>query len=145
MSSAPVRDAIEAAVVAAADPWQVFDLSDFVTLEQCLGEVDSTAILIQYVASDETIVTIGGEGNQGYEETGSCVLHMVVPTGFDSAPVVAKGDEIRLALRGRRIDSGVVLEQVDPFSDFGSGSTGLYGGAWHGWAANIFFYTRDCG
>jgi hypothetical protein len=144
MSSGPVRDAINEAVAVAAAPWQTFDLSDYVTLEDCLGEIDSHAILIQYTAAGEDIVTIGGEGNQGYEETGSVVLHMVVATGFASAPTIQKGDEIRLALRGRRIEPSVTLEQVDPFTDFGQG-TGLYGGAWHGYASNIFYSRRDCG
>ena len=144
MSSGPVRDAINEAVAEAADPWQVFDLSDFITLEDCLSQVDSQAILIQYTASGENIVTIGGEGNQGYEETGSVVLHMVVPTGFDSGPTVAKGDEIRQALRGRRIEPSIVLEQVDPFVDFSVG-LGLYGAAWHGWGSNVYYVRRDCG
>jgi hypothetical protein len=145
MSSGPVRDAINEAVAVAAAPWQTFDLSDYVTLEDCLADIDSHAILIQYIDSGENIVTIGGEGNQGYEESGSVVVHMVVATGFASAPTVAKGDEIRLALRGRRIEPSVILEQVDPFTDFGAGSTGLYGGAWHGWASNILYVRRDCG
>ena len=143
MSSQSVRDAINEAVAAAALPLETFDLSDFVTLEDCLSQVDSQAVLIQYVASDESIVTIGGQGNQGYEETGSVVIHLVTPSGFDSAPIVAKGDEMRLALRGRRLDDSVVLEQVDPFTDFGGGAG--YSGAWKGWAANIYYYSRDCG
>lgn len=144
MSSAVVRDAINQAVADAAAPWPTFDLSDFVTLEDCLSQIDSQCVLIQYVAAGEQMVTIGGEGNQGYEESGSVVLHMVVPTGFDSGPTVTKGDEIRTALRGRRIEPSVTLEQVDPFADFGIGA-GMYGGAWHGWGANIYYVRRDCG
>ena len=144
MSSLDVRTAITAAVAAAAAPWPAYDLSDYVSLEDALGSVDSESILIQYVTSGENIVTIGGEGNQGYEETGSVVLHMVVPTGFESDPTVAKGDSIRLALRGQRVAPDVTLEQVDPFTDFGLGS-GLRVGAWHLWASNVFYSRRDCG
>lgn len=144
MSSNPVRQAINDAVAIAAAPWLTYDLSDFVTMDEALSDIDSTVILIQYTASGDNIVTIGGEGNQGYEETGSVVLHMIVPTGFDSEPTVEKGDTIRLALRGRRLDNDTTVEQFDPFTDFGIGS-GLYPGAWHGWATNLYYSRRDCG
>ena len=144
MSSATVRDAINTAVTAAAVPWPTFDVSDYVTLEECLGNVDSQCVLIQYAASSESIVTIGSEGNQGFVESGSVVLHMVTPTGFDSGPIVTKADEIREALRGRRVAPSVTVEQMDPFTDFGIGM-GLYGAAWHGWGANLIYVRRDCG
>jgi len=144
MSSNPVRQAINEAVATAAAPWPTYDLSDFVTMDEALADTDSTVILIQYTAAGDNMVTVGGEGNQGYEETGSVVLHMVVPTGFESEPTIIKGDEIRLALRGRRLDNDVAVEQFDPFTDFGIGS-GLYPGAWHGYAANLFYNRRDCG
>lgn len=145
MSSPDVRTAINAAVTAAAAPIQTFDLSDYVSLEDCLGSINSQAILIQYVASGERVASIGGEGNQGWEEDGSVVLHYVVPTGFDSGPVTAEGEAIRVQLRGMRLDPKIVIESCDPFTDFGAGSTGLYGGAWHGWASNLYYVRRDCG
>ncbi|MDJ0792262.1 MAG: hypothetical protein QNJ71_10235 [Acidimicrobiia bacterium] len=145
MSSLDVRQAIEAAVVAAAAPIDVFDLSDYVTLEDVLTDVEDQAILIQYVTADETMMSIGGEGNQGWRQDGTVVLHYVVPTGFESGPVVTKGDEIREALRGRRLGGNITIESCDPFTDFGAGSTGLYGGAWKGWASNLFYSRRDCG
>ncbi len=144
MSSASVRAAINAAVTTAAAPLPVFDISDYVSLDDCLGNIDSQCVLIQYVAAGEEIVTVGGPGNQGYEETGTVVLHLMVPTGFESDTTVATSDTIREALRGQRVAPDVVLEQVDPFVDFGLGS-GLYGGAWHGWASNVFYSRRDCG
>jgi hypothetical protein len=145
MSSSDVRTAINAAVTAAAAPTPVFDLSDYVSLEDCLGDIDSEALLIQYVATGERVASIGVEGNQGWEEDGSVVLHLVVPTGFNSAPVASKGDAIRYQLRGMRLDPKIVIEACDPFTDFGGGSTGLYGGAWHGWASNLYYVRRDCG
>ena len=142
MASLDVRDAVKAAVVTAASPIDVFDLSDYVTLEDALGEVDSEAVLIQYIASDEGIVTIGGSGNQGYEENDSVALHLMVPTGFESSPTVTTGDSIREQLRGQRLTSEIVVESVSPFVDMPSG---LYGGAWHGWVSNLFIVRRDCG
>lgn len=133
---------MKAAVISAASPIDVFDLSDYVTLEECLGDVDSEAVLIQYIASDENIQTIGGYGNQGYEETDSVALHYMVPTGFDSSPTVATGDSIREDLRGQRLTSDITVESVSPFIDMPSG---LYGGAWHGWVSNLFIVRRDCG
>jgi hypothetical protein len=142
VASLEVRNAVKAAVISAASPIDVFDLSDYVTLEECLGDVDSEAVLIQYIASDENIQTIGGYGNQGYEETDSVALHYMVPTGFDSSPTVATGDSIREDLRGQRLTSDITVESVSPFIDMPSG---LYGGAWHGWVSNLFIVRRDCG
>lgn len=133
---------MKAAVISAASPIDVFDLSDYVTLDECLGDVTSEAVLIQYIASDENIQTIGGYGNQGYEETDSVALHYMVPTGFDSSPTVATGDSIREDLRGQRLTSDITVESVSPFIDMPSG---LYGGAWHGWVSNLFIVRRDCG
>lgn len=142
MASLEVRTAINAAVTAAAAPIDTFDLSDFVTLEDALSQVDSQAVLVQYTASGEIMVTIGNPGNQGYEESGSVALHLVVPTGFDSSPTVTTGDAIREALRGQRLTPEIVVESVDPFIDMPSG---LYGGAWHSWVSNLFYVRRDCG
>jgi len=145
MSSPDVRTAINAAVTSAAVPIPTFDLSDYVSLEDCLGSIDSKAVLIQYVTSGERVATIGGEGNQGWEEDGSVVLHYVVPSGFDSGPTTAEGEAIRLQLRGTRLAPGITIESCDPFTDFGAGSLGMYGAAFHGWASNLFYVRRDCG
>ncbi len=145
MSSLDVRQAINAAVAAAAAPIEVKDMSDYMSLEEALPNELSEVVLIQYVTSDEVMQSIGGDGNQGWRQDGTVVLHYVVPTGFASTPAVTKGDEIREALRGRRLTDKLVIESCDPFSDFGAGSTGLYGGAWKGWASNLFYSRRDCG
>mgnify|MGYP001813143057 FL=1 len=144
MSSLDVRQAINDAVTAAAAPIPVHDLSDFVSLEDALPETSSEVVLVQYVTSSEVMASIGGEGNQGWEQTGTVVIHYITPTGFESDPVVTKGDEIREALRGRRVGGNITIESCEPFTDFGVG-VGLYGGAWHGWASNLFYTRRDCG
>ncbi len=145
MSSADVRNAINAAVTTAAAPWPVFDLSDYVNADEALSNITAETVLVQYVAADEVVASIGGAGNQGWEQIGSVVLHLIVPTGFRSAPVVAKGDAIREALRGQRLTAKVTIESCEPFVDFGGGSVGLSGGAWHGWSASLLYRRRDCG
>ena len=143
MSSLPVRTALRAAVEAEAAPWAVFDLSDYVSLDDCLGEIDSQAVLIQYVASDENPVSIAGGNLHGWSEDSTAVLHLVVPIGFESSPVVIKGDEIREALRGTRLTSEITIRAIAPFTDFSG--LGLYGVAWKGWSSNVFINRRDCG
>ena len=140
MSSEVARTAINAAVIAAAAPWPVFNLSDYNTFEDVIPLIDSQAVLIQYVIADETQMNIGGEGNQGFEETGSVTLHLITPSGFASAPLIVKGDEIRIALRGTR-QGQVVIESCSPFGDTGGGING----ALKSFTASLFYYSRDCG
>ena len=144
MSSALVRDAINAALTPLAAPWPVFDLSDYETIEQVLPDISANAVLVQYVVADDLMQTIGGEGNQGWEESGSVVVHLVLPTGFASNEAVNKGDEIRVGMRGRRLTSEIVIESCSPFVDFGGGGFGV-NGAVHGWAANMFYTRNTCG
>jgi hypothetical protein len=145
MASEDTRTAINAAVVAAASPTPVFDLSDYVTLDDALAEIDSEAVLIQYTTSGERAQSVGGPGSTGWEEDGTVTLHLVVPTGFASAPAIQKGDSIRLALRGQRVSPSVTIESADPFIDFGSGASGLYGGSFKGYASNCYYVNRTCG
>lgn len=146
MSSGPARVAITAAVEAAAAPLSlpVLDISDFVSLEDALPANDSAAILIQFATADERVVAIGGENDRHWEEDGTVVLHLVVNSGFDSAMQLIQGEAIRVALRGTRHDD-VTIESCSPFSDFSAGASGLYGGTWKGWAANLYYVRRDCG
>ena len=143
MSSESVRTAINAAVTAAAAPWPTFDLSDYESAAEVMPDIDSQAVLIQYVIADDTMMNIASSGNQGWEENGSVTLHLLTPTGFDSAPIITKGDQIRLALRGQRLGS-TVIESVAPFVDFGGGSTGIEG-AWKTFSCSLLYYNRDCG
>lgn len=142
MSSKDVRDSINTAVTALASPWPTFDLSDYVSLEEVLSTISSEAVLIQYVVADDLMQTIGGEGNQGWEETGSVTIHLIVPTGFPSDSAVNKGDQIRYGIRGRRVAPDVLIESCSPFVDFGVGGIN---GSIHNWSANLFYSRRDCG
>jgi hypothetical protein len=142
MSSQAARTAIIDAITPLADPLLVYNLSDYVSLEEVLTNITGQAVLIQFVVAEDNIQTIGGEGNQGYEETGTAVIHLIVPTGFDSSPVVAKGDSIRLGLRGRRLSDAVTVESMAPFVDFSSIGVD---GAVHGYSSSLFYNRRDCG
>lgn len=144
MSSEAVRTALLAAVTPLASPWPVYDLSDYLTIEQVMDTVQTEAVLLQYVVADDELITIGGQGNQGWEETGTVTIHLVVPTGFPSDTVVEKGDDIRVGLRGYRIAPDTVVESCSPFVDFGAGGIGV-NGALHGWASQLFYSRRDCG
>jgi hypothetical protein len=144
MTSRLARGAIEAAVTEVALPWPVFDLSDYNSLEEILPSISAESVLLQYIVSDDLMQTIGGEFNQGWEESGTVAIHLIVPTGFDSSSVVDKGDEIRIGLRGRRLADGVVIESCTPFTDFGGGGFGVNGSV-HGWAANLYYTRHMCG
>jgi len=142
MSSLLVRQSIKAAVESLASPWPVFDLSEYQTIDDITNNLTSEVVLIQYVVADDQVQSIGGYQNQGWEETGTVVLHMVVPTGFASSPVVTKGDAIRNGIRGKRLTSEVVVESCSPFVDFGGGGVD---GAAHSYTANLFYTRRTCG
>lgn len=144
MSSEAVRTEINAAIAAAAVPWPIFDLSDYLSLEEVLTEISTEAVLVQYIISDEEVKTISGEGNQGWEETGTVVVHLITPTGWASGPSITKGDSIRRALRGQRLPQSITIESMSPFVDFGSNSVGIDGSV-HGYSSPLFYIRRDCG
>lgn len=144
MSSPEVRQAINDAVTAASAV-PVYDMSDYLTLDEVLGSIDSKAVLVQYVAAGERFASVGSPGTAGWEEDGAVVLHYMVPSGFDSTNDLADAEVIRLALRGQRIAPSVTIESIDPFTDFGGDATGLYGAAYKGYAANLYYVNRTCG
>jgi hypothetical protein len=144
MASEEVREAIRDRVTELATPWPVFDMSDYITIEEILSTQNAESVLLQYVVSDEEIRTIGNQGNHGWEESGTVLVHLFVPTGRDSLSTVIKGDTIRKGIRGKRLTNSVTIESMAPFVDFGSGSVGVEG-AFHGWSAPIFYVRRDCG
>ena len=144
MSSPEVRQSINGAV-AAASPIPVYDLSDYLTLDEVLGSISSKAVLVQYVTSGERFASVGSPGTAGWEEDGIVVLHYVVPSGFGSTTDLNDADAIRLALRGQRLSPNVTIESVEPFTDFGGDATGLYGAAYKGYASNLYYVNRTCG
>lgn len=144
MSSPEVRQAINDAV-AAASSVPVYDLSDYLTLDEVLGSINSKAFLVQYVTAGERFASVGSPGSAGWEEDGAVVVHYMVPSGFDSTQDLADAEAVRLQLRGQRVSPSVTIESMDPFTDFGGDATGLYGAAFKGYAANIYYVNRTCG
>ena len=144
MSSSAVRAAILAEVSNLASPWPVYNASDYNEFEDIMNSIEAEAVVVQFIASDDQMQSVGAEVNQCWEETGSAVLHMLVPTGFDSVPVVDKGERIQTGLRGSRLANDVLIESCSPFTDFG-GSTAGVNGAVHGWTANAFYSRRSHG
>lgn len=144
MSSARAREVLNASIAQAASdasiPVPTFNISDYVSLDDCLGEIDSQSLLVQYSASGEEIASLGGYRNQCWEESGVVTLIMIVPTGFISGPVVEICDQIRAELRGRRLSKEITVESVAPFQDFGV-SPGV-NGAWHHWVSQLYYVRR---
>jgi hypothetical protein len=144
MSSVGARAAILAEVTTLAAPWPVYDASDYNEFEDIMSGISAQTVVVQFAASDDQAQSIGGEGNQCWEETGTAVLHMLVPTGFDSDPVVAKGETIQRGLRGKRLANETVVESVSPFSDFGGSIAGVNGPV-HAWTSDAFYTRRTHG
>ena len=143
MSSEAVRQAVFTAVSEAAAPWSTYDLSDYLEIGDVTPGPTSHTVLVQYATADEQQMNIAAEGNQGWEETGVAVVHVLTPVGFDSLPVIQKCDEIKKAIRGRRVGS-VVMESCTPFTDFGGPAIGIEG-SFKTFSASMFYYNRDCG
>lgn len=144
MSSPEVRQSINAAV-AAATTLPVFDLSDYLTLDEVLNSISSKAVLIQYIVAGERFQSVGSPGTAGWEEDGVVVIHYVVPSGFASTTDLQDADALRLSLRGQRLNPNVHIEAVEPFTDFGGDATGMYGAAYKGYASNLYYVNRTCG
>lgn len=142
MSSPTIRSAIMAEVTRLAGTLPVFNLSDYVSLSDLPVNSTNECLLVDFVASSDRMVTIGGEGNQGWEEDGTIALHWLAPTGFDSDPVLVRADVLRLALRGRRLGK-IVIETVEPFAD--SGSPVDVDGGWTGFSTILSYSRNTCG
>jgi len=93
-------------------------------------------VLLDFIASVDQIRTIGDPDNLGFRENGTVAVHWLAPTGFESGPVLAAADNLRLALRGRVFDY-LRVEEVEPFSD--SGSPIDVDGRWTGFSSLISY------
>ena len=122
----------------------VFDLSDFTDLASLPQNDTGPMVLLQFVGASDDMTTIGGEGNQGWEEQGSVAIHYLIPTGFAKTTHITAMEAARVALRGRRLGNDVVIRSVTPFSDQISAAVRIDGG-WHGWAAYVSYYRHVCG
>lgn len=120
------------------------DLSSYVSIEDLPQNTTGVVLLVQFLGGSDDMVNIASEGNQGWKETGSVVLHYFIPTGFDFHPHLKEMERVRLALRGMRLKDDVVIESVSPFTDQIS-SAGRVDGGWHGWVSFIYFNRHICG
>ena len=138
MTTPAIRQALIAYITPLVAPLQVFDLTEDTSVADLPVNSTQECLLVDFIAASDSMVTIGGEGNQGWEQDGTVALHWLMPTGFAVAPVMAKSETLRLALRGRRIGK-VALESVEPFMQSGS-PIGIDGG-WTG-LSSLIYYTN---
>lgn len=143
MSTPAVRQAVMAKIRSEAPTLELHDLSDFVSINDLPATLTGVTMLTQFIGGSEDMITIAGEGNQGWSERGSIALHYLIPTGFDFRPHTAAMETLRQALRGSRLQD-IVLEAATPFTDQISNAVRIDGG-WHGWVSFISYYRHDCG
>lgn len=142
MSSPEVRKAIMDKIKVDFPALDSHDLSDYISINDLPTNLTGVTLLVQFLGGTEDMVNIAGEGNQGWMENGSIVLHYLIPTGFDFRSYLAEMENIRLSLRGKRLADSVVVQSATPFSD--QLSIRVDGG-WHGWASNLYFTRHLCG
>lgn len=136
MSTPGVRDTLIAEIEQLAAPCSVFNLSDYVSVDDLPVGDSEQCVLLDFVASSERIASIGDPDNLGFEETGTVAIHWLAPRGFASGPVLTAAETVRKNLRGRRI-SNIVVESVEPFAD--SGSPIDEKGRWTGFSSLLFY------
>jgi hypothetical protein len=142
MTTPAIRTALIAQITPLVAPMQVFDLTEYTSIDDIPLNSTTECLLVDFISASERVTTIGGSGNQGWEEDGTLALHWLLPTGFPTAPVLAKCETLRLALRGQRIGR-VILESVEPFMQTGS-PIGIDGG-WTGLSSLMYYTNNTCG
>lgn len=143
MSNPDVRQAIMTEVAAQVAPLPCFNLSDYASVQDLPANTTEECVLVDFIASNDRMITIGGDGNQGWEESGSVAIHWLCPTGFLSLPILQKAEAVRLKLRGRRLARNLVIEAVDPFAD--AGSPVDIDSGWTAYSAYLFYTRNSCG
>jgi hypothetical protein len=141
MTTPAIRTALLAEIAAQVSPLEVFNLSDYVSVNDLPVSTTERCLLVDFVASSDNMITIGGRGNQGWQEIGTVAIHWLVPMGFDSAPDLANAEVLRLALRGRRLGD-VLIESVEPFADSG---TPVLDSGWMGFSSLLSYSYHTCG
>ena len=145
MTTPVVRAAFMKELISVAPPaLDIQDLSKYVSLDDLPSNTTDVTLLLQFMGGSDDMMDIGGEGNQGWSERGTVAMHYLIPAGFDYTPHLVNMEAIRKGLRGRRLDDGVVLESVAPFTDQISNAVRLNGG-WHGWVSYVSYNKYDCG
>lgn len=142
MTTPTIRQALLTEVNRLAGTVPVFDMSDYHSIDDLPSNITDECLLVDFISSSDRMTTIGGSGNQGWEEDGAVALHWLAPTGFLSTPILNKCEAFRLALRGRRLGK-VVVESVEPFAD--AGSPVDIDGPWTGYSSLMFYTHNSCG
>jgi len=141
MTTPAIRTAITAEIEGLVSPVPVYNLSAYVSTRDLPVSTTERCLLIDFVASNEMMTTIGTTGNQGWRELGTVAIHWLAPMGFDSDADLVNAEALRLALRGRRLGD-VLIESVEPFAD--SGSPVLDSG-WMGFSTLLSYSYSTCG
>jgi len=138
-----IRVALIAEVERLAAPLPVFDLTEYVSIDDLPMNDVGEALLIDFVTSSETMSSIGGFGNQGWEQVGSSVIHWLYPAGDPSYPILVKGEALRNELKGRRLPGTpkAMVTSAEPFLSLGE----PVNGGWASVVSNIFIVSNSCG
>ncbi len=129
MSSLSVRDKVLAFLTDQFPAERVVDISaeyseldDFLIANNITS--DQNWLGIQYIGNEEIPVDVGATNTRGkYREIGIFYLHVVEVARLGVArAVLQRGEAIRNAVRGQRIDGDVVVKSVSPVN-FGPGIT----------------------
>ena len=115
----------------------IFALDDYMSLDDLPPTAsEQLCVLVDFPTASESIATIAVNNTQGWRESGIVQLVIVSPVGGDNAVARQRGEDLRVLLRGRRINATVV-ESVSTFS-----AAGNQDGKWLVWISILSFY-RD--
>ena len=142
MTSPAIRQAVKDALAASWSLCPVYDLSDYITLDDMpIGTTDKL-LLLSFGFSSETMATIAIENFHGWQEIGVFYFHLLFPAGDDAAEALAWSEQLRALFRGRRFGD-VIIDSGPPFTDQDGAAIRL-DGRWHGWSAPASFYRVIC-
>lgn len=141
MSSPAIRTALVDEITALVAPLDVFNLSDWTSINDLPVNTTERCLLIDFVSSSDDMTSIGSYGNQGWEEIGTVAIHWLVPMGVDNSADLNNAETMRLALRGRRVGEALI-ESVNPFADSG---TPVIDSGWLGFSTLLSYSYHTCG
>lgn len=137
MTSLSVRQDVLAVLAAEWTLCPVFDLSDYVSIDDLPAASDSSALLVQFGVGIQDIAAIGAPGLDGWQETGVIYLHLLRPTGEPSATALDWCEQLAALFRGRRLGRLRILN-LQTATDLDGAAIRL-DGKWHGWSVALGF------
>jgi hypothetical protein len=141
MASPGIRLAIKEQLATYWSACPYFDLSEYEGFAE-IPHDDNPMLLLQFIGGPERLAAIGQVENHSWSEEGVVIMHLVFPTGEDSARALSWGEQLVVLFRGKRFGS-YVIEYMEHFSDF-SGPAIRLSGRWHGWSANLGYTNVIC-